>query len=249
MEPGPRDHPHRKRTFSTLGKRAAHDDFQPLRLAAVCPRGRHRRCRHPGTRGPDTLAGVAPPFHLRVPCRGSRRLAAAAGARPGRAGPDGPAAAACSCPRRTNMPCCPFFLSPAASSSGSDTGTTPQSPPWPGARPSSANWPMPCPRSSGSPSPTDTTNSSTSAGTTSSAASRGRPPGMAGTCRCNPEDRPQAIERWKRSLATGEDYEIEYRFRSASGEYRWFLGRALAGARRVGPHSSAGSAPVPTSTR
>ncbi len=43
----------------------------------------------------------------------------------------------------------------------------------------------------------------------------------------HPEDQPRAMERWNQSLLTGEPYEIEYRFRSAQGEYRWFLGRAL----------------------
>ena len=43
----------------------------------------------------------------------------------------------------------------------------------------------------------------------------------------HPDDQRRAWERWQRSLETGEDYEIEYRFRRADGEYRWFLGRAL----------------------
>ncbi len=43
----------------------------------------------------------------------------------------------------------------------------------------------------------------------------------------HPDDRAKSIERWERSLQTGEPYEIEYRFRSKSGDYRWFLGRAL----------------------
>ncbi len=43
----------------------------------------------------------------------------------------------------------------------------------------------------------------------------------------HPEDQPRAWERWRRSLATGEPYEIEYRLRHHSGEYRWTLGRAL----------------------
>jgi hypothetical protein len=44
----------------------------------------------------------------------------------------------------------------------------------------------------------------------------------------HPDDRARAVDRWKWSLATGEPYEIEYRFRRASdGAYRWFLGRAL----------------------
>jgi PAS domain S-box-containing protein len=43
----------------------------------------------------------------------------------------------------------------------------------------------------------------------------------------HPEDQPRAWEVWRHSLATGEKYEIEYRLRHRSGEYRWVLGRAL----------------------
>ncbi|NJL86166.1 MAG: PAS domain S-box protein [Leptolyngbyaceae cyanobacterium SM1_1_3] len=43
----------------------------------------------------------------------------------------------------------------------------------------------------------------------------------------HPDDQQLAVDRWSHSLRTGEDYEIEYRFRSKNGEYRWFLGRAL----------------------
>jgi PAS domain S-box-containing protein len=43
----------------------------------------------------------------------------------------------------------------------------------------------------------------------------------------HPDDQQRAWERWHRSVETGEAYEIEYRFRRADGEYRWFLGRAL----------------------
>ncbi len=43
----------------------------------------------------------------------------------------------------------------------------------------------------------------------------------------HPDDKQRAIERWNLSLRTGQPYEIEYRFQSAQGEYRWFLGRAL----------------------
>jgi PAS domain S-box-containing protein len=41
------------------------------------------------------------------------------------------------------------------------------------------------------------------------------------------EDQDEAWRRWRHSLATGEPYEIEYRLRHHSGEYRWVLGRAL----------------------
>jgi PAS domain S-box-containing protein len=43
----------------------------------------------------------------------------------------------------------------------------------------------------------------------------------------HPEDRARAWTIWRHSLETGEPYEIEYRLRAASGEYRWVLGRAL----------------------
>lgn len=42
------------------------------------------------------------------------------------------------------------------------------------------------------------------------------------------EDQPRAWEAWRHSLETGESYEIEYRLRHRSGEYRWVLGRALS---------------------
>lgn len=44
----------------------------------------------------------------------------------------------------------------------------------------------------------------------------------------HPDDYERAVEVWQRSLATGESYEIEYRFkRGSDGSYRWFIGRAL----------------------
>lgn len=43
----------------------------------------------------------------------------------------------------------------------------------------------------------------------------------------HPDDQDLAWARWRHSLATGEPYEIEYRLRHRSGEYRWTLGRAL----------------------
>jgi PAS domain S-box-containing protein len=44
----------------------------------------------------------------------------------------------------------------------------------------------------------------------------------------HPDDLPACTEKWEHSLATGEPYQIEYRFRHADGSYRWFLGRANA---------------------
>lgn len=43
----------------------------------------------------------------------------------------------------------------------------------------------------------------------------------------HPEDQERAWSVWRKSLETGEPYEIEYRLRDAHGEYRWTLGRAL----------------------
>jgi PAS domain S-box-containing protein len=43
----------------------------------------------------------------------------------------------------------------------------------------------------------------------------------------HPDDQELAWSRWRHSLATGEPYEVEYRLRHRSGEYRWTIGRAL----------------------
>ncbi len=44
----------------------------------------------------------------------------------------------------------------------------------------------------------------------------------------HPDDLQSCIKRWTHSFTTGENYEIEYRFKRASdGAYRWHLGRAL----------------------
>ncbi|HEX2644758.1 MAG TPA: response regulator, partial [Thermoanaerobaculia bacterium] len=43
----------------------------------------------------------------------------------------------------------------------------------------------------------------------------------------HPDDQERAWARWRQCLATGEPYEIEYRLRHRSGDYRWTLGRAL----------------------
>lgn len=43
----------------------------------------------------------------------------------------------------------------------------------------------------------------------------------------HPDDQDRAWAKWRRSLDTGEPYEVEYRLRHHSGEYRWTLGRAL----------------------
>ncbi len=41
------------------------------------------------------------------------------------------------------------------------------------------------------------------------------------------EDLTACLERWQRSLETGETYEVEFRLKRADGVYRWHLGRAL----------------------
>jgi len=43
----------------------------------------------------------------------------------------------------------------------------------------------------------------------------------------HPDDREAADAAWRRSLETGEVYQVEYRMRDRSGEYRWSLSRAL----------------------
>jgi PAS domain S-box-containing protein len=42
----------------------------------------------------------------------------------------------------------------------------------------------------------------------------------------HPDDLALTWEKWKHSLATGDPFEVEYRFRRYDGTYRWFLGRA-----------------------
>ncbi|NRT17655.1 PAS domain S-box-containing protein [Hymenobacter sp. 9A] len=42
----------------------------------------------------------------------------------------------------------------------------------------------------------------------------------------HPDDQARARQVWGHSLATGADYEIEYRFEAQAGDYRWFLGQA-----------------------
>ncbi len=44
----------------------------------------------------------------------------------------------------------------------------------------------------------------------------------------HPDDAQRAVGAWARSLASGEDYEIEFRLRRHDGRYRWHLARAVA---------------------
>jgi PAS domain S-box-containing protein len=43
----------------------------------------------------------------------------------------------------------------------------------------------------------------------------------------HPEDRDRVWPTWRRSLESGEPYEVEYRLRHRAGGHRWVLGRAL----------------------
>jgi PAS domain S-box-containing protein len=43
----------------------------------------------------------------------------------------------------------------------------------------------------------------------------------------HPDDLPGAVSKREQTLASGEPYEVEYRFRAADGTYRWHLGRAV----------------------
>ena len=58
----------------------------------------------------------------------------------------------------------------------------------------------------------------------------GEPPSSAEeeawAARLHPDDRERIFERWRHSLSTGEPYEIEFRLRHRSGQYRWLLARA-----------------------
>ena len=45
----------------------------------------------------------------------------------------------------------------------------------------------------------------------------------------HPDDVQRCVERWTRSLSTGEPYDVEFRLRNAvDGSYRWHLARAVA---------------------
>jgi len=55
---------------------------------------------------------------------------------------------------------------------------------------------------------------------------RGTTDGEAWNGMFHPDDQDRAWANWRRSLETGEPYEIEYRLRHRSGKYRWVIGRA-----------------------
>ena len=50
--------------------------------------------------------------------------------------------------------------------------------------------------------------------------------GFGWTAPFHPDDMPATSERWKHSLATGDEYVTEYRCRRRDGVWRWFLGGA-----------------------
>ena len=43
----------------------------------------------------------------------------------------------------------------------------------------------------------------------------------------HPEDRPTLMERWERAVDEGGPFDVEFRIRAGSGEYRWFQTRAV----------------------
>ncbi|MBO9713674.1 MAG: PAS domain-containing protein [Sphingomonas sp.] len=43
----------------------------------------------------------------------------------------------------------------------------------------------------------------------------------------HPDDAPAAAERWAAAVANGDVYQTEFRLRSAQGEWRWFIARAM----------------------
>ena len=47
------------------------------------------------------------------------------------------------------------------------------------------------------------------------------------TLAVHPDDLPAAVAKRAETLASGEAFEVEYRFRAADGTYRWHLGRAV----------------------
>jgi PAS domain S-box-containing protein len=44
----------------------------------------------------------------------------------------------------------------------------------------------------------------------------------------HPDDLGIAVERWIRSLSSGETYEVEFRLKMTDGTYAWYLARAVA---------------------
>ncbi|MES2819993.1 MAG: PAS domain-containing protein [Pseudomonadota bacterium] len=61
-----------------------------------------------------------------------------------------------------------------------------------------------------------------------SAAAEGELDGESWSQLVHPDDRPSVAQRWAAAVATGSDYETEFRLRRADGSYRWHLVRAVA---------------------
>ena len=57
---------------------------------------------------------------------------------------------------------------------------------------------------------------------------RGSLDGQGWVAMVHPDDAPAAGERWAAALASGGDYETEFRLRRADGAWRWHLARAVA---------------------
>jgi len=55
----------------------------------------------------------------------------------------------------------------------------------------------------------------------------GRSIGRGWSAPLHPDDVERSKRRWRQATASGEPYEIEYRFRRVDGVYRWFLARAV----------------------
>ena len=94
------------------------------------------------------------------------------------------------------------------------------------ARRGSGVWPAPCRRSSLSPAPRAAPPSPTSASRSSRAARRSSFQGEGWFDSLHPDDRLGAERTWRASLATGQGYEAEWRFRRHDDGYRWFGVRA-----------------------
>jgi PAS domain-containing protein len=43
----------------------------------------------------------------------------------------------------------------------------------------------------------------------------------------HPDDVPKLLDPWRKSLATGETYDVEVRRRDRTGEYNWYRTRAV----------------------
>jgi PAS domain S-box-containing protein len=50
----------------------------------------------------------------------------------------------------------------------------------------------------------------------------------------HPDDRERTLQQWYQSLRSGDPFQVEYRFRSSDGTYRWFLARAVPVRNREG---------------